>query len=79
MRIACYRTISTGEQNEEHDGKEDEAAALVGRRRHYGEESWMWQDTKKRSIGWNVVGGRSLLRQAKHCKGRVLASSGETR
>lgn len=74
-----YRAVSSSGQNEEHDGEKDETAVLVGRRRHDREESCMWRDTKKRSVGQNAVGGRSSLRRAKHCRGRVLAPSGETR
>ncbi|RZR80768.1 hypothetical protein BHM03_00006843 [Ensete ventricosum] len=46
---------------EEHDGEEDEAPTLVGRRRHDEEGSWMWRDMIKLSIGRNMVGGRGIV------------------
>ena len=55
---------------EEHDGEEDEAATLIGRRRHDGEWSWTWRDTKKRSVRWNAIGGGSSLHHAKRDRGQ---------
>ncbi|URE45028.1 Peptidase family M49 [Musa troglodytarum] len=34
---------------------------IIIEQRHDGEESWTWQDTKKHSIGQNVVGGRAIM------------------
>lgn len=53
-------------QNEEHDSEEDEAVALIERRRHDGEEL-------------DVAGHEEVLRRLERGRGGgVLASLGET-
>ncbi|URD94143.1 hypothetical protein MUK42_00776 [Musa troglodytarum] len=75
MWTAHYRAVSASKQDMEHDNEKDKATALVGRRRHNEEGSWAWRDTKKHSVGWNAVGGKSSFRWVERDRGRRAEGS----